>query len=102
MKTIKLSSASRSLAEYAKELDEEIMVLTERNKPVAAVVPLKHVDRESLALSSHPGFLDLIERARREFAGGKTLSFDEMKKAVLPPKTTNKKMERPRKRRRSS
>jgi len=52
VKTVKLASASRSLAEYAKELDEEIMVVTERNKPIAAVVPLKHVDRESLALSS--------------------------------------------------
>ena len=97
MKTIKLASASRSLAEYAKELDEEIMVVTERNKPIAAVVPLKHVDRESLALSSHPEFLAIIAQARREFAAGKTLSLDEMKKAVLPRKTANKRMERRRK-----
>jgi len=97
MKTIKLGSASRSLAEYAKELDKEIVVLTERNKPVAAVVPLKNVDRESLALSSHPEFLDLIAQARREFAAGKTLSLEEMKKAVLPRRAANKRMERTRK-----
>ena len=48
MKTIKLASASRSFAEYAKELDDQIVVVTDRNKPVAAVVPLKNVDRESL------------------------------------------------------
>jgi antitoxin (DNA-binding transcriptional repressor) of toxin-antitoxin stability system len=102
MKTIKLGNASRSLAEYAKELDEEIVVLTERNKPVAAVVPLKNVDRESLALSSHPEFLDLIAQARREFAAGKTLSLEEMKKAVLPRRKANKRMERTRKTRRSS
>ena len=102
MKTIKLANASRSLAEYAKELDEEIVVVTERNKPVAAVVPLKHVDRESLALSSHPEFLDIIAQARREFAAGKTLSLEEMKKAVLPRKAANKRMERTRKTRRSS
>lgn len=83
MKTIKLSSASRSLAEYASELDEEIMVLTKRNKPIAAIVPLKGVDRESVVLSAHPEFLKLIARARREFATGKTLSLDEMKRAVL-------------------
>jgi len=102
MKTIKLGSASRSLAEYAKELDEEIVVLTERNKPVAAVVPLKNVDRESLALSSHPEFLDLIAQARREFAAGKTLSLEDMKKAVLPRRAANKRMGRRRKTRRSS
>lgn len=36
MKTLKLSRASRSLAECARELDEEIVVLAERNKPGAA------------------------------------------------------------------
>jgi len=84
MKTIKLESASRSLAAYAKELDDQIVVVTDRNKPVAAVVPLKNVDRESLALSSHPEFLEIIEKSRRQFAAGDTLSLEEMKRAVLP------------------
>lgn len=101
MRTIKLSHASRSLAEYAKELGEEIVVLTDRNKPIAAVVPLTHVDRESLALSAHPEFLALITRARREFAAGKTLSFEEMKRAVLPSRRpANKRLERTRRTRR--
>ena len=60
MKTTKLASGSRSLPEYAKELDDQIVVVTDRNKPVAAVVPLKNVDRESLALSSHPEFLEIM------------------------------------------
>ena len=102
MKTIKLASASRSLAEYAKELDDQIVVVTDRNKPVAAVVPLKNVDRESLALSSHPEFLEIIAKSRRQFASGKTLSPEEMKKAVLPGRAANKRMERTRKTRHSS
>lgn len=102
MKTIKLSKASRPLAEYAKELKEEIVVLTEGSKPVAAVVPLKHVDRESLALSAHPEFLELVARARREFATGKTLSFEEVKRAVLPSRPANTRLERKRKTRRST
>lgn len=100
MKTIKLSNASRSLAEYAKELDEQIVLVTDRNKPVAAVVPLKNVDRESLVLSSHPEFLKLVAKSRRQFAAGKTLSLEEMKKAVLPRRATRKIMERARKTRR--
>lgn len=94
MKTIKLSRASRPLADYARELGEDIVVVTERNKPIAAVVPLKHVDSESLAMSTHPEFLDLIMRARREFAAGKTLSLEEMKKAVLPLSVASKRLKR--------
>jgi antitoxin (DNA-binding transcriptional repressor) of toxin-antitoxin stability system len=102
MKTIKLASASRSLAEYAKELDDQIVVVTDRNKPVAAIVPLRNVDRESLALSSHPEFLEIIAKSRRQFVAGKTLSLEEMRRAVLPRRTANKRMERTRKTRRSS
>lgn len=83
MRMIRLSTASRPLAEYADELDDDILVLTTaRNKPIAAIVPLKNVDRESLALSSHPEFLQLIERSRREFASGKTLSLAQMRAAL--------------------
>jgi antitoxin (DNA-binding transcriptional repressor) of toxin-antitoxin stability system len=102
MKTIKLASATRSLAEYAKELDEQIVVVTKGDKPVAAVVPLKNVDRESLVLSSHPEFLKIIAKSRRQFAAGKTLSLEEMKKAVLPRRAANRRTERTRKTRRSS
>ena len=35
MKTIKLSEASRSLAEYARELDDDIVLVTDRNRPIA-------------------------------------------------------------------
>jgi len=48
VKTIRLSSASRPLTSYAAEFRNEVLVLTERNRPVAAVVPLKGIDRESL------------------------------------------------------
>jgi antitoxin (DNA-binding transcriptional repressor) of toxin-antitoxin stability system len=82
MKTLALSAASRELAEYANQLDDEIVVLTERNRPVAAIVPLRNVDRESLALSTHPGFLALIERSRRQIAAGQTLSFEQMEAAL--------------------
>lgn len=84
MKTIEISAAVKSLSEYADELDDDIVVLTSGNKPVAALVPLKNVDRESWALSTNDDFLELIEQARTEFREGKTLSFEEMKRAVLP------------------
>lgn len=63
---------------------------------MAAIVPLKAVDRESLALSAHPEFLELIARSRAQFAAGQTLTLDEMKKAVLPRRKADKQLHRTR------
>ncbi len=82
MKTIELSTASKPLSEYADDLDNELIVLLSHNKPVAAIVSLKDVDLESLSLSTNPDFYEIIARSRQEFAEGKTISFDEMKREV--------------------
>jgi|RhiMethySRZTD1v2_1073278.scaffolds.fasta_scaffold1293375_2 PHD/YefM family antitoxin component YafN of YafNO toxin-antitoxin module len=84
MKSIELSSATRSLAEYADEIGDEIVVLTADSKPVAAIISLKHIDAEALALSTNSEFMKIIEQARSEIAAGHTVSLDEMKQAVLP------------------
>ena len=82
MKTIEISTAKRPLSDYAKEIDEDIIVLTSDDKPVAAIVSLKNVDPESLSLSTNPEFLEIIERAREEFKSGKKLSLEEMQQEV--------------------
>lgn len=82
MKTITLSTASRTLAEYAAELSDEIVLLMKRDQPVAAIVPLKGVDRDSIALSAHPGFLRIIARSRAQVRRGQTLSLAEMRTAL--------------------
>ncbi len=96
MKTIQLSHASRPLAEYARNLKDEILVVKDASGPVAAIVPLKAVDRESLALSAHPEFLDLIARSRAQFAAGQTLTLEEMKRAVLPRRKASEALHRTR------
>ncbi len=83
MKAIELSEASKPLSEYAKELDQEIIVLMSDHQPIAALVSLKNVDRESLALSTDPEFMAIIEAAREEFRSGKRVSLEEMKQGVL-------------------
>ena len=93
MRTIKLSQASRPLAEYAADLGNEIVVLTDGNKPVAAIVPLKETDRESLALSNHPEFLQLVERSRVEFREGRTLTLEEMKQAFPAKRPPNRRLQ---------
>ena len=79
MKTIEISTAPKSLADYTNDIGNEFIVLTSNNKPVAALVSLKNVDPESLALSTNREFMELIENARKEVVSGQTLSLDDMK-----------------------
>jgi hypothetical protein len=72
-----------------------------KKRPVAAPVSLQKMDRESLALSTNPQFLRIIESARKEIREGKTISLEALRKkfGLVAP---NRKMQRTRKTRRSS
>ena len=85
MKKLSVGQASRTLGEYASELDDDIVVVTKGSRAVAALVPLRNVDPESLALSAHPEFLTVVREARAEVQAGKTLSLAEVRRRVLPP-----------------
>lgn len=52
------------LAEYAQDVGKEPVILTVAGKPVAALVAIEDADLETVALSTHPQFLALIERSR--------------------------------------
>jgi PHD/YefM family antitoxin component YafN of YafNO toxin-antitoxin module len=93
MRKVTLSRASRPLAQYAVELKDEIMVVTKGRHAVAALVPLKNVDRESLALSTHPEFMKLVRRARAEFRAGKTVSLEEMHTRVRVTRSPNRRLQ---------
>jgi antitoxin (DNA-binding transcriptional repressor) of toxin-antitoxin stability system len=93
VRKVKLSTAVRPLADYVAALGDEPVLLTEGGKAVAAIVPLRNVDRESLALSQHPEFLDLIARSRADFAAGRTISLGEMKRRVLAKRSPNKRIQ---------
>jgi hypothetical protein len=95
MRKLSLAQASQSLAKYAAELKNDIVVVTQGRRALAALVPLKNVDRESLALSTHPAFLALVKKARAEIAAGRTLSLEEMRARVLPRrKASNPRLQR--------
>lgn len=80
MKSVELTDANRALADYAREAQHETLVVTRRGKPMAAVVPLRGVDLESLAVSTNPDFIALIERARARFKETGGISLEEMKR----------------------
>jgi hypothetical protein len=100
MKTIKLPREIQPFLEAAKASEEETLVFIDKKRPVAALVSLKNVDAESLALSTNPEFSKIIETARKEIRAGKTISLEALERkfgvAIL-----NKLPQRKRKTRRS-
>jgi antitoxin (DNA-binding transcriptional repressor) of toxin-antitoxin stability system len=93
VRKLELSAAVRPLADYVADLRDEAVLLTEGNRAVAAIVPLKNVDRESLALSQHPEFLALIAQSRADFTAGRTLSLGLMKRRVLAKRSPSKRIQ---------
>ena len=80
MKAMKLPKEIQFLLGVAESAKEETLVFTEKKRPVAALVSLRKVDRESLALSTNPEFLKIIETARKEIRAGKTIAVDALEK----------------------
>jgi PHD/YefM family antitoxin component YafN of YafNO toxin-antitoxin module len=101
MKAMKLPKELQSLLEVAETAEQEMLVFTKKKRPVAALVSLRKVDRESLALSTNPQFLRIIETARKEVRAGKTTSLEALERK-FGVKAPNRWMERTRKTRRSS
>jgi PHD/YefM family antitoxin component YafN of YafNO toxin-antitoxin module len=91
MKTLELSKAVRPLAAYATDVKAEPVLVTRRGKPLAAVISMEGIDRESLALSTNPRFIAIIEKSRSSRARG-TISAQEMRKRLgLASTKSNKK-----------
>ena len=89
MKAMKLPKELQSFLEVAETAAEETLVFTKKKRPVAALVSLRKVDRESLALSTNPLFLKIIDTARNEVRAGKTTSLEALERkfgAALPNK----------------
>ena len=101
MKAMKLPKEIQSFLDVAETAGEETLVFTRKKRPVAALVSLRKVDRESLVLSTNREFLKIIESARKEVRAGKTISIEALQQK-FGAGAPNKRMERTRKTRRSS
>ena len=64
MKTLDITRATASSADYAQDVSRETVIVTMEGKPIAALVPIENADWETVRLSTHPQFLSLIERSR--------------------------------------
>ncbi len=88
MKTLELTKATASLADYAKAISQEPLVLTKGGKPIAALVSVENSDLESVTLSTHPQFLALIERSRARLKTEGGVSSAKMRQRLRLEKKT--------------
>jgi prevent-host-death family protein len=82
MKTVEMKQATGPLADYARDVEKEPVVVTEHGRPVAALMPIENADRETVALSTNPQFLALIERSRRRHETEGGISTEEMRRRL--------------------
>lgn len=82
MKAMQLPKELQPLVEFVEAAEEESLVFTDKKRPVAMLVSLRKVDRESLALSTNPKFLNIIAAARQEIRAGKTISLEEVERKL--------------------
>ena len=83
MKTVEIAEATSPLADYIPGVRMEPLVITDQGIPTAVMLPLDDVDLESIAMSTNPEFIALIERSRARAREEGEVSADEMRRRVL-------------------
>ena len=82
MRTIEMTQATASLAEYTRQVAVEPMIITASGKPVAALVAIENTDLETVSLSTNPQFLAIIERSRTRQQAEGGISSEEMRQRL--------------------
>lgn len=88
IRRVEVADATESLATYIRRVaGSGPVVVTEEGQPVAALVMLEDTDLESIALSTDPEFLELIQSSRVRHAKEGGLSSAEVRRRLegLPP-----------------
>lgn len=89
MKTIELSDANPALAACAGKVRRTSpLILTQKGKPVAALVSLKGVDAETLSLANNPRFLKILSDSRARYRAEGGVSEAEVRRRFLGKKAS--------------
>jgi len=80
MKKIELTEATKPLAEYVKEMDGMSLMIMYKGVALAALVPMDNADYESVALSSDPEFIAILEKSRTSVREGRVYTAEEMRR----------------------
>jgi hypothetical protein len=83
VKTIDIAEATAPLAQYARANRRQTLVVMQRGRPIAALMPISSpADVESLKVSRSPRFQALIAESRRVNPPGTGLSTEQVRRAL--------------------
>jgi antitoxin (DNA-binding transcriptional repressor) of toxin-antitoxin stability system len=83
IRRVDVADATESLATYVREATGSgPVVVTEEGQPVAALILLEDTDLESVAVSTDPKFMALIQRSRARYEREGGLSTAEVKRRL--------------------
>jgi antitoxin (DNA-binding transcriptional repressor) of toxin-antitoxin stability system len=80
MKIVEKEQATGTLAAYTEEVGNGPVVVTDQGKPVAVLVPIDNADLETVALSTNPRFMELIQRSRARVRAEGGIPSEEMRR----------------------
>ncbi|HEY0780957.1 MAG TPA: hypothetical protein VGE98_00770 [Thermoanaerobaculia bacterium] len=86
VKVIEVSDAIESLGTYVREQGSKPLVVMDGGRPVATLVSVENADLETIALSTDPEFLALIERSRARLREEGGLSSQEIRHRLMEEK----------------
>jgi antitoxin (DNA-binding transcriptional repressor) of toxin-antitoxin stability system len=97
MKAIEISEVS-ALAPHVQPGCSEPLLLTDRGRVVATIVPADEEDAESMLLSINPSFAAILQRSRRRLESEGGLSSEEVRKRLGIPAKSRGSAGRPKRR----
>jgi hypothetical protein len=85
MKVMELEKATEPLVRYVRGMHKEPIIFLTHGKPIAALSFIGSVDWETLRVSTHPEFLDLIEESRKSLRAEGGIPEEEMRRRLGIP-----------------
>jgi len=82
MRIIELNDATEPLAEYVKRIADESVIIAHKGVALAVLAPVGDTDYESVALSSNPKFIEMLERSRKRLREEGGLSSEDMRRLL--------------------
>lgn len=92
MKTVEMADATAPLLDYAREARKQALVVTQKGRPVLALVPLPpHTDLENLAVTMHPTFRKIMQRADERYQAEGGLSTAQVRRRLVARRAAKRK-----------
>jgi prevent-host-death family protein len=92
VKTVELAEAKASLSEYAREAKKQTLIVTQKGKPVLALMPLPpDTDLENLVVTTHPTFQAIMRRAEARYRTEGGLSTEQVRQRLVGRRAARRK-----------